>query len=105
MPRKERIMSAKEHAGGCLPHDIKLAEQYGHYIVDERLCHYAADAMDEKLEISRAKGRGGWWREECTIEQLKAMLAEHVDKGDMVDVMNIAAMIWAKEAMAEVANA
>ena len=65
---------------------------------DERLVGYAAMAMKKKLEIARAKGRGGWWDSEiCSIDQLRGLLREHLEKGDMVDVMNFAAMIYARE--------
>ncbi|HEB94362.1 MAG TPA: hypothetical protein ENI94_13060 [Gammaproteobacteria bacterium] len=65
---------------------------------DDRLVAYAAIAMKEKLRVARLKGRGGWWNpDECNIEQLRHMLQEHLEKGDVVDVMNFAAMIYARE--------
>lgn len=65
---------------------------------DDRLVKYACMAMREKLKISMERGRGGWWNpDECSIEQLRYMLQEHMEKGDMVDVMNFAAMIYARE--------
>ena len=36
---------------------------------------------------------------ECSLEYLKQLLAEHIEKGDMVDVANFAAMIYARESM------
>jgi len=67
-------------------------------LADKRLLHYASRAMEEKLEAARKKGRGGWWNpDECSIEHLHNLLHEHVKKGDMVDVMNFAAMIYARE--------
>jgi hypothetical protein len=65
--------------------------------MDENLVEVASKAMLEKLSISRQKGRGGWWSDDCTIERLNSMLLDHVNKGDMRDVMNIAAMIYYKE--------
>lgn len=74
------------------PRDV--IEQYA----DDRLRSYARMAMRDKLEIARLKGRGGWWNEdECSVEYLRDLLREHIDKGDMVDVMNFAAMIYARE--------
>lgn len=65
---------------------------------DERLCRYAAHVMKEKLDASRVKGRGGWWDEnQCSTDHLRASLRQHVAKGDMVDVMNLAAMVYARE--------
>jgi len=56
-------------------------------------------AMQEKLAAARHKGRSGWdeddpWLGGVTTEQLRAMLREHVHKGDPVDVANIAMMLW-----------
>lgn len=59
------------------------------------------DRMRIKLERARANGRGGWHEpDSCgpagkpTIQQeLSEMLREHVDKGDPVDVANIAMML------------
>ncbi|HCV04096.1 MAG TPA: hypothetical protein DG048_15730 [Pseudoalteromonas sp.] len=65
--------------------------------MDNELVSSAKKAMEEKLEIARQKGRGGWWTEDCQTEHLKKMLNEHVTKGDMRDVMNIAAMIYYRE--------
>jgi len=65
--------------------------------MDTELSSFAKQAMDEKLEITRNKGRGGWWTKDCSTEQLKQMLREHIDKGDMRDVMNLAAMIYYRE--------
>lgn len=51
----------------------------------------AAVKMKTKLAISAGKGRGGW--ETASPEQLQQLLAEHVKKGDPVDVMNLAMML------------
>ena len=67
-------------------------------MADEKLCHYTALVMRESLGLSREKGRGGWWdpgRRE--IEQLRAMLRDQVDRGDMVGTINVAAMILARD--------
>ena len=66
-------------------------------LMDEYLTTVAKNAMDKKLQITRSKGRGGWWKPECSISDLKQMLVNHVDKGDMRDVMALAAMIYFKE--------
>ena len=44
-----------------------------------------------KMAASRAKGRGGW--QTCPVDVLWRMLREHVEKGDPVDVANLAMMI------------
>lgn len=52
-------------------------------------------AMLEKLKRKRAEGRRGWnLPAVCSIGQLETMLREHVEKGDAVDVANLAMMIW-----------
>lgn len=53
-----------------------------------------AVAMKEKMAASRAKGRGGWDDPaQCRVEKLAAMLVQHVEKGDPVDIANFAMMI------------
>lgn len=52
-------------------------------------------AMKTKLDIQQKKGYRGW--EDCSIEHLQNLLAEHIEKGDMVDVANFACMIWWRE--------
>lgn len=84
-----------------MPHLRDLASRHGDIgekYADDRLCDFAFSAMMRKLEKSRDKGRGGWWdKDRCAIEDLKLMLNDHVQKGDMVDVMNLAAMIYVRE--------
>ena len=54
--------------------------------------------MSAKLSCQREEGYGGWWDNSvCSIESLKKSLVEHIEKGDMVDVANFAAMIHARE--------
>ena len=67
-------------------------------IADDRLCFAAHQAMVQKLRKKREEGRGGWWNpDECSVEFLRECLHAHLLKGDMVDVMNFAAMIYARE--------
>ena len=67
-------------------------------IADERLVRHAAEAMREKLKLARVRGRGGWWNsDECTIDDLRSLLREHIEKGDMRDVLNLAAMVYVRE--------
>lgn len=64
---------------------------------DALLVERAAEAMTEKLALCRAKGRGGWGGATCRNSVLRLMLVEHVEKGDMVDVLNLAAMILVRD--------
>lgn len=68
-------------------------------VAEELLIKEASYAMKQKLEKSRIeKGRVGWWNEKvCSIGQLKQLLKDHTAKCDMVDIMNIAAMIYVRE--------
>jgi len=76
----------------------KLGFRGGEEHADHVLVRFASLAMKEKLATARHNGRGGWWSNNCDTEHLKQMLKEHVDKGDMRDVMNLAAMIFYREA-------
>ena len=65
---------------------------------DEKMAGITNEAMRSKLRIARDKGRHGWWNsEQCSIEDLKKMLLEQIKKGDMIDVMNFAGMIFIRE--------
>lgn len=63
---------------------------------DHYLARRCVEHMAAKLALSRAKGRGGWHTPECS-DYLYKMLREHVEKGDMVDVLNIAGMILVRQ--------
>lgn len=53
-----------------------------------------AAAMKAKLAKKRDQGRGGWEnKDECSQELLSGLLRDHVDKGDPVDVGNLAMML------------
>lgn len=94
-------MNAKQYAAMAFGAGLGHAEVFpdrADETMDKWLARIAENAMLEKLESSRDKGRGGWWDEkQCSVDDLKHLLLEHVEKGDMVDVMNIAAMIYARE--------
>lgn len=75
---------------------VKLTEHLPPLRNEERLDNDAIDnfaaAMKAKMAASRSKGRGGWLQ--CPVGRLQAMLAEHLKKGDPVDVANFAMMLW-----------
>lgn len=57
-----------------------------------------AQAMRGKLKAKRLAGRYGWANQDvCTVGRLKQMLRHHAKKDDMVDVGNIAMMIYNRE--------
>ncbi|WP_163058874.1 hypothetical protein [Acidithiobacillus ferrooxidans] len=63
-----------------------------HYLV----CR-CAEQMTAKLALSRAQGRSGWHTQNCSEDHLRDLLREHVEKGDMVDVLNLAGMILVRQ--------
>lgn len=63
-----------------------------HGNVDDDAVNNFAVAMKGKLAQARAKGRSGW--QECSPISLSAMLREHVEKGDPVDVANFCMFLW-----------
>lgn len=61
---------------------------------DRELVSYTQKAMRDKLAEARNKGHHGWWRQnKCTIATLENLLHQAAAKGDMVSVINYAAMI------------
>ncbi len=53
-----------------------------------------AAAMKAKLAKKRAEGYGGWEdKEDCPVQRLSGLLRNHVEKGDPVDVGNLAMML------------
>lgn len=52
-----------------------------------------AAAMKAKLAKKREEGRGGWEGPTCSAEFLSTLLREHVEKGDPLDVGNLAMML------------
>jgi hypothetical protein len=85
--------------------DPALSRETAEALYDEALRQAAAEfddgavdafAVDMKAKLARkrAQGRGGWHDpERCTVGELSEMLAEHVDKGDPLDVAIFAMMI------------
>jgi hypothetical protein len=52
------------------------------------------NAMRQKMDLSREKGRYGWDNPAlCSSEYLAALLYSHVEKGDVVDIANFCMML------------
>lgn len=67
--------------------------------IDNEAVQLFAAKMTQKMADSRAKGKSGWNDPvDCPTDFLQRMLAEHVYKGDPVDVANIAMMLDARGA-------
>ena len=67
-------------------------------LIDEAGVDTFATAMKTKLAKKRSEGRGGWAHPtECSQDALLGMLKKHIDKGDMVDIGNLAMMIFNRQ--------
>jgi|CXWL01.1.fsa_nt_gi hypothetical protein len=88
----------KKPSDAALPQPSASLSTFISALADEKadamLVDLAGKAMTEKLAKKRLDGRGGWHQPKPEIDaDLRASLREHVDKGDMVDVINLAAML------------
>jgi hypothetical protein len=59
-------------------------------------------AMRDKLAKKRSEGRSGWNYPPhngygTTVKRLRRMMADHVAKGDPIDIANFCMMIWNRE--------
>lgn len=95
---------AKQYMGGCTEADLHLGTLL-HAVQSPRLTGHPDDvavdlfsaAMKEKLAAKRAEGRGGWNDpDKCSIGFLVSLLHGHIQKGDPVDIANIAMMLWSR---------
>ena len=58
----------------------------------------AAVGMADKMQLSRNNGRFGWHDPKaCHIRSLMDSMLNHILKGDLVDVMNLAMMSWLRQ--------
>lgn len=61
---------------------------------DDAVDHFA-QVMKGKLAKKRGEGLGGWNdKTQCSAERLSQMLRCHIEKGDPVDVANLAMMLY-----------
>lgn len=66
-------------------------------LADHILVRDAAQLMTERLNETRGEGRVGWNTSHGNNANLKAMLIKNLEQGDMVDVLNVAAMLAIRE--------
>jgi hypothetical protein len=65
---------------------------------DELAVDRFAAAMKAKLAKKRVEGRGGWEdKDQCSAVLLSGLLRDHVDKGDPLDVGNLAMMLHQRD--------
>lgn len=62
---------------------------------DDAAVEKLAEAMKQKLAEKRAQGRSGW-DTDCTQQRLSDLLRQHVEKGDVLDVANFCAFLFAR---------
>lgn len=75
------------------------------FAIDTTMVECLGDMMITKLDVSRDKGRHGWWNSNvCTVDQLRDELEYALRRGDMISVANFAGMIYMRESMEELAN-
>lgn len=86
-------------SNGVLP--LPMLTELPDLEADQYLVFRCARAMTAKLALSRAKGRNGWHTQRCSDDYLRNMLREHLEKGDMVDVLNLAGMILVRQEVRE----
>jgi len=80
-----------------------LTKNVAEQLADARLVEHTAQSMRSRLDQARDSGKGGWWNPaDRSLEELRAMLKDCFDQGDMLDVVNIAAMIHIRETMEQV---
>lgn len=79
--------------GGPCNCDWSAADEYQAHPDDIAVDRFA-EVMKAKLAKKRDEGRGGWEdKDECSQIFLSQLLREHVEKGDPVDVGNLAMML------------
>lgn len=66
---------------------------------DQLLVEKVAFDMRLKLIKKRKEGRGGWHTAQCSNAWLKEQMVKHIEKGDMIDVINFAGMIHCRSAL------
>lgn len=72
----------------------RFASLFSEAEIDDMALAAFTAAMRDKLARKRDEGRGGWHdKTDCTNEHLSDLLRRHVEKGDPVDVANLAMMI------------
>ena len=64
---------------------------------DALLIEFASHEMSNRLCTQREHGFHGWHGPNCTNQDLIERLKKNLEKGDLIDVLNLAAMALARE--------
>ncbi len=78
---------------------IRLARNTSDREADDLLLECIHHLMSSRLTEQRESGFGGWHTEKCSNEDLEARLKKNLGEGDMLDVINLAAMIHLRKIM------
>lgn len=82
-------------------YELLLGESKGtETTADEMMVAITTINMQDKLELKRETGKGGWWdKEVCSTRELQALLDEQLlkDEVDWIDVMNFAGMLYIRQ--------
>lgn len=90
--QERKIAAQQQRAPACGAKDFAQTREACH--PDDVAVDRFAAAMKAKLAKKRAEGRGGWDnKDDCSQLFLTSLLREHVEKGDPVDVGNLAMML------------
>lgn len=74
---------------------VRMPNETADALLVEKVSH----DMRKKLKKKREEGRGGWHGPKCSNANLKEMLIDHIEKGDMIDVINLAGMIHCRTSL------
>lgn len=66
-------------------------------VADELLLEFATYEMRQRLTDQRNNGFSGWNTSRCENEALKKRLLKNLEKDDFIDVLNLAAMLLARQ--------
>lgn len=79
------------------PPAAQISGMVGEDHPDDAAVDKFAEEMKKKLAKKRKEGRGGWEdKSQCTADFLSELLRGHVEKGDPVDVANLAMMLFCR---------
>ena len=77
-------------------------ENFTELYADSIMIDIILQAMSYKLRIARENGRYGWWNpEQISEEELLEQLNDNMKEGDLIDVINLASMLFVRRQSAK----
>lgn len=93
-------MNIDEYAAAQLTLKAIAAERVGREVVNNELVKWAAFAMQRGLDEQKPfVTPDRWWHPKTETGPIRDLLLEKALAGEMVEVMNLAAILWGKEQM------